>query len=408
MRATPLQPQTLAHGLDRVALLDPPSSCAQAIASAEQRLTRILAYLWDRRPEAALSGDAVIEHDLRPGRSNMTPYVGVCLDGITHHVWARGTPPPVDLHDLGRVVVLGGICLWSASTAWAITAANRRMPITGYRGRALNKSKRNKRKRIIAVDASPNPTFSEVEGSLRLGTCCAGLAARIPAHVPVVVRLDSPYLSYPLYSLQAALDGQMPARLLAKSTDLAFARHHEVVRRHARVVRAAVAGRRPMHLDVRPELTRVAQHLRANLARGHVLPFEDLVDLASQQGQLWKELITREPPTTPLELGYLTYIASALRASRPIDGRPSLVVIVDDPSEWRILERTRKLAQQMGTGLPPVGLHPLSRFWVNTGDQSRPDLYAHDPGRYALDEDGRYIDLFDLGASLYTPSLGAV
>ncbi|MEU6721199.1 hypothetical protein ABZ897_57940 [Nonomuraea sp. NPDC046802] len=408
MHATPPQPQILTPGLDHAAVINPPPSCAQAVASAEHRTNGILTYLWDQRPDDVLAGDVVIEHDLRSGHSNTTPYLGVCLDGITHHVWARGTPPPVDLHDLGRVVVLGGICLWSASTAWAITAGHRRVPITGYRGRALHHRKRNRRKRIIAVDANPAPTFPEVEGSLRLGTFCAGLAARIPRHVPVVARLDSPYLSYPLYALQAALDGLMPARLLAKWTDLDFARHHGVVRRHARVVRAAMAGRRPVRLDVRPELTRVALHLRADLARGRVTPFEELVDLASQEGQLWKELIALEPPSTPLDLGYLTYIAAALRAGEPVDGRPTLVVIADDPAEWRILERTRKLARQMGTGLPPLGLHPLSRFWVNAGEKSRPDLYAHDPGRYAIDEDGRYIDLFDLGTSLYTPSLPAL
>ncbi len=197
----------------------------------------------------------------------------------------------------------------------------------------------------------------------------------------------------------------MPARLLARWTDLALTRHHQEVRRQARVMRAAMAGRRPVRLDVWPELTAVALHLRAALARGRVPTLEELVDLACQQDQLWKELIALEPPSSPLEFGYLTYVASALRAGMPGNG-PRLVVFVDDPYEWRILERTRRLGRQLhgGAGLAPLGLYPLSRMWVQPSDRARPDLYSHDPGRHALTPDGQRIDLTDLATSLYTPT----
>ncbi|MEV4079830.1 hypothetical protein AB0J43_06020 [Nonomuraea fuscirosea] len=394
----PQQPYTLAAGLDQVAIADPPPSWARAIGKADSRLRANLSHLWKGAADHALSGDALMEQDLRPGHSGLTPYLGVHLDGVTHHVWARGAPPSDDAHDRRRVEVVSGVCLYSMPSVWLVTTTGRRISILETRGKDLTEP-------IIAIEADPRPTLPELEGALRLSTFAASVIARVPGDEPAVFRPDTPYLAYPLYGLQAALDGFWPARLLARWTDWALGRHHQTVRRQARAFRATLGGRRSVRIRVQPELVNVTLHLRAALARGRVPSLEELVDLASRHDWIWRGLIDVAPPKTPLDLAYLTYIAAAYRAGQPIDGQRSVVVFVDDPQEWPILERLRQRAAQITAGDPisAIGLYPLSRFWVQPTDEDRPrpDLYAHDPGRQATDQDGCHIDLAGLAASTY-------
>ncbi|WP_188196692.1 hypothetical protein [Nonomuraea sp. SYSU D8015] len=170
----PREPHLLAPGLNHVAISDPPLPWPRAVDNAEHRLRATLSYLWDRHPDDVLTGDALIEQDLRPGHTSCTVYPGLRLDGLLHHVWPRGTPPSVDVHALDAVVLLQGVCLFSGAAAWATTAAGRRVPLASTRGGGLDEP-------IIAVGADPRPTVSEVECTLRLGTVCAGLARGSPA-----------------------------------------------------------------------------------------------------------------------------------------------------------------------------------------------------------------------------------
>ncbi|WP_346101306.1 hypothetical protein [Nonomuraea maheshkhaliensis] len=394
----PQQPYALAAGLDQVALAEAPPAWARAVNKADSRLRANLTHLWQGPADDALSGDALMEHDLRPGHSGRTPYIGVHLDGVTHHVWARGAPPRHDARDRRRVEVVSGVCLYSMPAVWLVTATDRRISLLETRGRNLTEP-------IIAIEADPRPTLPELEGALRLSTFAASVIARVPSDEPAVFRPDTPYLAYPLYGWQAALDGFWPARLLARWTDWALGRHHQMVRRQARAFRATLAGRRPVRVRIQPELVNVALHLRAALARGRVPSLEELVNLACRHDWIWRGLIDVAPPTTPLDLAKLTYIAAAYRAGQPIHGQRSVVVFVDDPQEWPILERLRQRAAEMTMGDPvsAIGLYPLSRFWVQPTDEDRPrpDLYAHDPGRHATDQDGRRIDLAGLAASIY-------
>ncbi|HEX4814445.1 MAG TPA: hypothetical protein VFV66_17015 [Nonomuraea sp.] len=339
----------------------------------------------------------LVEHDLQHG--GRTVYTGLHLDAATHYVWTRGTPPPTALPALEDITFITGVCLGSATAVMGITATGHRVPIIGSRGLGIAED-------IIALEHDPRPTLSEVDSVLRLIPLCAAVARRIPPAVPVTLRLDSPYLSYPLKGLAAAYAGHLPVHLLASWFDIAVARHHRVTRRQIAVAHEALAGSRPVRIHVVPELWRVGLFLRRELAGGRLPSFDHLLDVAGRSDRLWQQLIDIARPSSPLELGYLTYVASWARAAWPTSGRRRLLVQVDDPREWRIMARVRQLAPLLrdSAGEPvdvaAVALYPLSRFWVQPpGGPARPDAHRADPGHLAL-RDGRCTPLLTLAADL--------
>ncbi|WP_305925362.1 hypothetical protein [Nonomuraea turcica] len=393
----PSGPHHLIDGLDQVTIADPPRPWARAVATAEHRMRAILTYLWDHGPAAALASDALVEHDLQHG--GRTVCTGLHLDGTTHYVWTRGTPPSTALPALQDITLITGVCLGSATAVMGITAGGRRMPVIGSCGLGITED-------IIALDHDPRPTLPEVDSSVRLIGLCAGVARRIPPAVPVTRRLNSPYLSYPLKGLAAAYAGHLPVPLLAAWFDIAVTRHHPVTRRQIAAARAALACGRPVRIRVVPELWRVALHLRRELASGRLPSFDHLLDEVVLSDRLWRQLIEIARPSSPLELGYLTYVASLVRPAWSTSGRRRLLVQVDDPREWRILDRVRQLAPLLRDSadepvdVSAVALYPLSRFWIQPPVRpARPDAHGVDPGHLAL-QDGRRVNLFSLAANM--------
>ncbi|MFI7643581.1 hypothetical protein [Nonomuraea sp. NPDC049400] len=404
LTSLPLHPANgtrhLTEGLHQVPVTNPPKAWARAVAKADHRVNASLAFLWDRSPADALTHDALVEQDLRPGHDSHTIYSGLHLDSTTHYVWTRGTPPATTVRALSEVVVLSGVCLFSGTSVVAVTASDRRVPFTGNRGMHIDED-------IIAIEADPRSTLAEVESTLRLGSLAAAVAKRVPTPVPVTLLMDSPYLSYPLYGLGPAYDGRLPLPSLARWMDTAFERHHRVTRRQIAVARAASAGGRSIRIRVRPELWRVALWLRRKLAGGRLPSYEQLLDRVSREGWLCRHLIDMARPDSPLALAYLIYVAAELRAAWSTANRRRLVVQVEDPREWRILDRTRELAPLVSAvapepvDFPMVALYPLSRFWVQPpGSPARADLYGFDPGHAAMWQ-GQHTDLADLAAGMY-------
>ncbi|MGV9386173.1 hypothetical protein ACWDRB_60945 [Nonomuraea sp. NPDC003707] len=388
----------LIDGLDQVARANPPQTLARAIANAEHRMHAILAYLWDRDPVDALTPDALVEHDLQHGGRSV--HTGLRLDDTTRYVWTRGTPPPTALHALEEITVLDGVCLGSAGAVMGVTASSRRVPLIGSRGIGITED-------IIALEHDPRPTLSEHESVLRLIPVCVGLARRIPTPVPVTLSLDSPYLSYPVQALAAAYEGRLPVRLLAAWFDIALRLHHRVTRRQISVARAAIAGSRPLRIQVRPELWRVALYLRRELAGGRLPTFDHLLDKISQSDRLWQLLMEIARPSNPLELSYLLYVAAQWRAAWSTPDRPRLLVQVEDPREWRIMDRARQLERQVRhaadepVSFSGVALYPLNHFWIQPPDgPARPDPHRYDPGHVAL-RSGQPSNLLALAADTY-------
>ncbi|MEV4116849.1 hypothetical protein [Nonomuraea sp. NPDC049695] len=371
------------------------------------RLRQLVTYLWGSVPDAAVPGEVLCERDLRPGHDGLTPYAAFTTGGRTHHVFVGGRPPQTDIRDLAGIVLLSGVCLFSANAAFLL----RGKPATPWPIAHAREGRRISR--ITGLRVDDTLTIQEQEGTLRLPAVSSALAADISPQVPVRQIIDVPCAATMLTLLQHTYTGDLSARLLGRWCD------RYVVPRHTRVAgllqqrleQARPPGSRPVEVEVRAPMPALADCLRRTLLAGRVPSLTSLIDLVAAEGPLWARLIDVVRPASPGELADLSYPAASLQAAHHEPGSPApLVVIVDNPHEHKILRYARTYARALACGDDPVaigpmiGVYPLPRLW--TADRSgrlHHNLYAHDPGRRAVTADGRHIDLADLAANLYAP-----
>ncbi|GGO81356.1 hypothetical protein [Nonomuraea cavernae] len=378
-----------------------PHPLRKATARAARRHQHLLGYLWNTDVSVT---DMVCERDLRPGHETVTAYSGLRLQDATHHVFIGGAPPAdVAVDDLHEVTLISGGCHFSTRAAQLITESGRRVPITSLRHGQVGE-------RVVGLRLDDELTISETETAARLPTVGAGVLSRIPPGVPVRVVLDVPHTATTLILLRAAQRGEVSPRLLLQWCDAVAARHPRLARLHAENWRAALSSTpliRPMQVEVSAELETVGAYLRHALSCGRVPATEELVDLVATQDRLWRLLSQVAPPTTPVELAELSYVAAQMRAAVSTRHASRLAIAVENVYETKIQQRSGALARILRAELPDVrfhlvGLYPLGRLWVRDADGGiRLNLHTHDPGRWAVDEHGRRIDLIQLATDLY-------
>ncbi|MEV1179155.1 hypothetical protein [Nonomuraea sp. NPDC049784] len=368
------------------------------------RLAQLLTFLWDTAAEPDGATGVLCELDLRPGHDGVTTYAA--LSGrTTHHVFAAGGAPATGtVHDLAEVVQISGVCLWSKHTA--------RLVLEGQpHERSIAKAQHGlgRGEQVSGLALAAELTLPEEEGTQRLSAVSAVLAERIPPTVPVRQVVDVPCAASMLHLAQLAGDGSLAAALYAQWCERVRERHEQVAALTERRLEAALPrGSRPVTVTVHEEMQPLADYLSS----GRIPDMGTLLKLAAGQSPLWRALIDIARPDTPAKLADLSYVAAELGfAQATADGAPRMVVLVNNPAERKTLRYARQYAPALANypDVPAIGhmagTYPLPRIWMrdHTG-QVQHNLYAHDPGRHAVDDTGQRIDLVQMAASLYTPA----
>ncbi|MEV4841025.1 hypothetical protein AB0K05_41445 [Nonomuraea sp. NPDC049486] len=397
-----LPPHPLTGGWWQAPADGAPHPLHRAAERAARRQRELLSYLWNTHVPVA---DVVCERDLRPGHETVTAYSGLRLRDAVHHVFIGGTPPADSrVDDLHEVTVISGGCHFSTRAARLVTESGRSVPITSLRRDQVGEP-------VVGLRLDDDLTVSEAETAARLPAVGAGVLSRVPPDVPVRVVLDVPDAATTLTLLQAAQHGEVPAGLLLEWCEAVAARHPRLVGLHSESWRAALTcapRERPVRVEGSAELESVGAYLRHALSCGRVPSTAELVDLVAAQDRLWRLLVQVAPPTTPVELAEVSYVAAQLRAAVSTPHAPRLAIAVENVYETKIQQRSSALARALRAEMPNarfplVGLYPLGRLWVrDTSGAIRLNLHTHDPGRWAIDEHGHKIDLIKLATDLYT------
>ncbi|NRQ40926.1 hypothetical protein HII36_55355, partial [Nonomuraea sp. NN258] len=392
-----------------------------------------------------VGGDVLCELDLRPGHDGVAAYAAFHDDEHgtgTHHLFVAGSPPPGTVHDLAEVTLLSGLCLFSAPSARLVTrdGAGRlvKVPIAHARTRHFTGP-------VTDLDLERDLTLQEREGALRLAAVSTAIAARIPREVPVTQLIDVPCAATMLNLLELTWSGHLPPELLHRWCEEVTTRHAQVTtllsqhltptpttdpprepttdthahhnrstdahpptevhRLHAPNTRAHQPhkpGGPNVRVEIRTELSPIADHLVQALSTGHVPAFDTLLALAAAQSPLWEHLIKIAQPETPADLANLSYAAAELTAAH---GTQRLVVMIDNPAERKTLRQAHGYAAALAQGPslgPLLGLYPLERVWVRDRDgHLHHNLYAHDPGHHATTPGGHPINLITLAETAY-------
>ncbi|MDH6630624.1 hypothetical protein M2271_008485 [Streptomyces sp. LBL] len=122
-------------------------------------------------------------------------------------------------------------------------------------------------------------------------------------------------------------------------------------------------------------------------------------------------LLEFAPPTDLSALGPASYVVEELRAASTLEGIGlNLGILVENFSEWKILQQAGRILDQIKKASPSresspsilLGLYPLERMLNVDYSGKWSNLYFRDPGRYAIDENGSAVDLFNVVESLYS------
>ncbi|MEU4576136.1 hypothetical protein [Nonomuraea sp. NPDC023979] len=376
-----------------------PGPLRRAAARAVRRQQDLLGYLWDT--DAPPAAGALCERDTRSGHDGVTAYSALPLDGADHHVFTAGGPPTPSVRDLQEVTIVSGVCHYSARAARLITESGRSVPIAHLRQGLLGE-------RVVALRLDESLALPEEETSLRLPSLGASLMRRIPPGIDLTLLLDVPHTATALFLLQAAQHGEACPQLVLDWCEAITDRHPRLALLQTERWGAATADLRgPVHVRLAAELEPVGGYLRHALSRNRVPGTPELVDLIASQDRLWRLLVEFAPPQTPMDLADLSYVAALLRAAVSTPDAPRLALAVDNIQEFKIQRRAHSLARRLqhefpNARFPLAGLYPLGRLWIRDHEGSiRHNLHTSDPGRWAVDDQGHQVDLFELMAELY-------
>ncbi|MFF4369275.1 hypothetical protein [Streptomyces sp. NPDC001594] len=297
-----------------------------------------------------------------------------------------------------------GPCLFGARAVRVFDEAGGQLDVLSPRKNSLSH-------RLTRVWADPELSLYEYEAVLRQTRAIADVASATPPDALLTVTIDIPRVQYYLYLLDAFRRQLASPGLLLEWFDLVDLRHDRLVdffrdRLHAELKEVA---RDDVTVRASDGLDALASPIRADVARNAVPRLEALLDdLAATGDAAWTLLLDTQPPRDMAALGTASYLVEALRTAVVHEGNGTdLGIHVEDYREWKILDRAervldgiRSAGYQTSPGIM-LGMYPLERI-INSSPARRPaELYYLDPGRRAVDERGREVDLFDAVGALY-------
>lgn len=384
-----------------VSLTQPPaggSALHRASDRAVRRVGRLGQFLGAAQP---MAGEGALSIEVGAGAAVV--FAEARLGEQRHFLHLMGAKHlPAEAPGAGGVNLVSGLCLFSSATLWGRDERGGRVEISHARGGAL-------RCPLARIEAAAELSLYEYESVLRRARLLADLVAALPRAVPVSITIDIPRVQYYLYLLDALGSGLVSPGLALEWFRTVDVRHALTTGflRERLSAELARASRQDVVVKESSALGELAPYLRGAVRRGGLPRAEDLAAVLAGGDLVWKLLLDLQPPPDVAALGPASYVVEELRAAHiHEDSAPGIGIAVEDRSEWKVFDRSRKLLRGMGDGQGAasgrlIGLYPLERLLTLDPYGRWASSYFHDPGRHALDEEGGLVDLFTVAEALY-------
>ena len=352
---------------------------ARAAAGKEQgRLSELAAVLgW---PAGAVQAAAISESFTTAGGGLQTnAFVQTQLQGHSYWLRTRGSDSIGRGSNLAAVQFVTGACLFSNRALTAVADDDSVVDLL-HPGREI-------RRRLVSIDAQPELSFYELESCARQARLICDLAQGWPGLSEFRVTIDVPREQYYCYLLKGLADGLVDRDLMMHWVVLVDARFDQVVAQMGDELLewSRRAGLPVPKINLATGFEGLRESLVAAITDEHEPELDTLTRQLAARSETWGRVSRMDPPTTLRELINLSYAVDYVRAQ----GGDTVLVAVEDRSEYRIIEAAEDLSLRLRPGepVPMVGLYALEQAFIAGHDNW--SLYLNDPGTHFRDHGHR-------------------
>lgn len=275
--------------------------------------------------------------------------------------------------DKPRIKVISGPCLFSAPSVEATDRAGNVHFLTDPS--ALDGIKHP----IVDIRIDGRLQPYEVDSILKLtGT----MHALDTARKEVAVGLNIPMVEYWFYALDAYQKGLIDGSLLLDWFDQVKKRADGIARLMTARIPSGVSVEKISPLDF------AAESVRRIVERGKKDIFGNILYVLQATDPDWKKLIDATDPQRFVDLGYLSYTAAHLKTAQ----EDTLPVVIENPEEVKIMDRTKELIGGFAPNAVMLGIFPHSNATLKQEPTNgKRFLYFHKP-----DESGHLAALSEV------------
>lgn len=264
--------------------------------------------------------------------------------------------------DKPRIKVISGPCLFSAPSVEAIDEEGNVHFLTDPS--ALEGIKHP----LVGIKIDERLQPYEVDSILKLtGT----MQALDTDRKKVTIGLNIPMVEYWFYALDAYQKGLISSPLLLDWFDK--------VKKRAAGIEQLMTNRAPKGAEVQKvnPLDFAAETVVRLVERGQKDIFGSIEFALQTVNPTWRKLIDLTKPPRFVDLGYLSYTAAHLITAQEADTLP---VVIENPEEVKIIERTQKLIKDFAPGASVLGIFPHSNAMLkHEPNNGKRFLYFHRP-----------------------------
>ncbi|MET7605158.1 hypothetical protein ABZS96_22030 [Streptomyces avermitilis] len=376
----------------------------QASARATRRLVRVGEFFGTGHPTG---GDSALGIQIG-ARGSVVIFAQACFREKRHHfLHLKGAKQlPVAPTNVNKINLVTGPCLFS-------NRALRFFDESGGLCNILIAQGDPPPRRLTQFQADQEFSLYEFESVLRQTRVIADVVGTLPATASLTITVDIPRVQYYFYLLDAFRNGLVGSGLALEWLHLVDLRHARMTELFRNRLSAGLQGIPSSKVTIRESeaLKDLAPYIYDAVARNASLSLEHALAVLTSKDAAWKLLLEFAPPTDLAALGPASYVVEELRSATTLEeSGPNLGILVENFSEWKILQQSSRILDQIKKASSSrksspsilLGLYPLERLLNVDCSGKWANLYFRDPGRYAVDENGSTVDLFNVVEFLYS------
>ncbi len=182
-----------------------------------------------------------------------------------------------------------------------------------------------------------------------------------------MIHVEIPKGQYYLFLARAYEKGYLPPELFQKCIA-------EIDKRHNAVFRAYKKRLKVENICKAEPLAPVETYFLEALEKKSDISFEKACQILSQD-EIWKQVLTIQPPHKWAELGYLSHVVTFLKIGRKAPNKA--VLQIDDPIEEKIHMKASRIIKKLGAydDYRVWGIYPLQKVFFRPECHSDSDLY---------------------------------